>query len=63
MSKVFVIGAAGKIGRRLVKNLADNGHEVLALHRKEEQSAAIKETGALPLLATSASWMRLDWRV
>ncbi|KPW96129.1 Oxidoreductase ylbE [Pseudomonas syringae pv. castaneae] len=50
MSKVFVIGAAGKIGRRLVKNLADNGHEVLALHRKEEQSAAIKETGALPLL-------------
>ncbi|WP_122387188.1 NAD-dependent epimerase/dehydratase family protein, partial [Pseudomonas syringae group genomosp. 7] len=34
MSKVFVIGAAGKVGQRLVKNLADSGHEVIALHRK-----------------------------
>ncbi|KAA8697575.1 SDR family oxidoreductase [Pseudomonas caricapapayae] len=50
MSKVFVIGAAGKVGQRLVKNLADSGHEVIALHRKEEQSAALEATGALPLL-------------
>ncbi|WP_440064276.1 NAD(P)H-binding protein [Pseudomonas syringae] len=50
MSKVFVIGAAGKVGQRLLKNLGGGGHEVIALHRKEEQSAAIKATGAIPLL-------------
>ncbi|KPW20284.1 Uncharacterized protein ALO83_01508 [Pseudomonas cannabina pv. alisalensis] len=50
MSRVFVIGAAGKVGLRLIKNLGDNGHEVIALHRKEQQSALIKATGALPLL-------------
>ena len=49
MSKVFVIGAAGKVGQRLLKNLGGGAHEVIALHRKEEQSAAIKATGAIPL--------------
>jgi len=46
MSKVFVIGAAGKVGQRLLKNLGGGGHEVIALHRKEEQSA----------------WVCLHWR-
>ncbi|MCF5214171.1 NAD(P)-binding oxidoreductase [Pseudomonas syringae] len=50
MSKVFVIGAAGKVGQRLLKNLGGGAHEVIALHRKEQQSAAIKATGAIPLL-------------
>ncbi|MCF5742824.1 NAD-dependent dehydratase, partial [Pseudomonas syringae] len=27
MSKVFVIGAAGKVGQRLLKNLGGGGHE------------------------------------
>ncbi|MCF5225841.1 MULTISPECIES: NAD(P)H-binding protein [Pseudomonas syringae group] len=51
MSRVFVIGAAGKVGQRLIKKLGDGGHEVIALHRKEEQSVLIKAAGALPLLA------------
>ncbi|EPN66580.1 hypothetical protein A245_05945, partial [Pseudomonas syringae pv. actinidiae ICMP 19096] len=50
MSRIFVIGAAGKVGQRLIKNLGDSGHEVVALHRKQEQAALIKATGALPLL-------------
>ncbi|WP_122379575.1 NAD(P)H-binding protein, partial [Pseudomonas syringae group genomosp. 3] len=50
MSRIFVIGAAGKVGQRLIKNLGDSGHEVIALHRKQEQAALIKATGALPLL-------------
>ena len=33
MSKAFIIGAAGKVGRRLVKQLVGRGHEAIALHR------------------------------
>ena len=29
MSKVFIIGAAGKVGRRLVKQLIERGHEAI----------------------------------
>ena len=29
MSKVFIIGAAGKVGRRLVKQLVGRGHEAI----------------------------------
>lgn len=36
MSKVFIIGAAGKVGRRLVKQLVGRGHEAIALHRNPE---------------------------
>ncbi len=50
MSNVFVIGAAGKVGQRLIKILSDNGHGVVALHRKPEQSQLISATGATPLL-------------
>lgn len=49
MSRVFVIGAAGKVGKRLVNNLRSSGHDVAALHRQQEQSAAISETGAQPV--------------
>ncbi|MCF5706394.1 NAD(P)H-binding protein [Pseudomonas syringae] len=49
MSRVFVIGAAGKVGRRLVNNLRSNGHDVAALYRQPEQSAAISATGAQPV--------------
>ncbi len=36
MSKVFIIGAAGKVGRRLVKQLVGRGHEAIAQHRNPE---------------------------
>lgn len=50
MTQVFVIGAAGKVGQRLVQTLSGNGHQVVALHRKEEQAQALKASGAKPLL-------------
>ena len=41
MAKVFIIGAAGKVGSRLATLLAAGGHTVLALHRKPEQADAL----------------------
>lgn len=47
--KVFVIGAAGKVGARLVQRLAASGHQVMALHRKETQAPVIIADGATPV--------------
>ena len=49
MSRVFVIGAAGKVGKRLINNLRSHGHDVAALHRQQAQSADISEAGAQPV--------------
>jgi uncharacterized protein YbjT (DUF2867 family) len=49
MSKVFIVGAAGKVGRRLCRQLSERGHEVVALHRKPEQSDELKKLGARPV--------------
>lgn len=47
--KVFVIGATGGIGHRLLPMLIGNGHEVVGLHRKPEQAEAIRAAGAEPV--------------
>jgi len=49
MSKVFIIGAAGKVGRRLVKQLVGRGHEAIALHRNSEQGSELADLGATPI--------------
>ncbi|WP_219928347.1 NAD(P)H-binding protein, partial [Stenotrophomonas sp. HMWF003] len=49
MTQVFIIGAAGKVGRHLVKQLADKQHRVLALHRRAEQGAELGALGATPV--------------
>jgi len=49
MAQVFIIGAAGKVGRHLVKQLADRGHRVLALHRRAGQGAELGALGATPV--------------
>lgn len=46
MSKVFIIGAAGQVGRRLVSQLAQRGHLPVALHRHPAQGEALKKQGA-----------------
>lgn len=48
--KVLVAGAAGKTARRMVQKLAQQGHEVRGLVRKEEQLPDVEESGADPLL-------------
>lgn len=49
MTTIFIIGAAGNIGRRLSKTLADKGHAVRALYRKPEQEQTLRQAGAEPV--------------
>lgn len=48
--KVLVAGAHGKVARRLVRMLVEDGHEVRGLVRKEEQLADVEADGAEPVL-------------
>jgi nucleoside-diphosphate-sugar epimerase len=44
--RVFVAGATGVIGRRLVPQLRGAGHEVVGMTRSSERAAALREQGA-----------------
>jgi uncharacterized protein YbjT (DUF2867 family) len=48
--KVLVAGAHGKTARRLVRMLAEDGHEVRGLVRKEDQLPDVEADGAEPVL-------------
>jgi uncharacterized protein YbjT (DUF2867 family) len=48
--KVFVIGAAGGVGRRLCSVLADGGVAVTGMHRNLLQFESVAATGASPLI-------------
>lgn len=52
MSRIFIIGGAGKIGRRLSQRLAGRGHLPLALHRAPEQARELASLGAEPALGS-----------
>ncbi|MEG3176686.1 NAD(P)H-binding protein [Sphingomonas sp. RB3P16] len=49
MAKVFIVGAAGKVGTRLARVLAAKGTTAIALHRKPEQAAPLAAMGATPV--------------
>src|SRR3712207_1165420 len=49
--KVFVAGATGAIGRRLVPLLVENGHEVVGMTRKPANADALRAAGAEPAVA------------
>ncbi|HYQ21972.1 NAD(P)H-binding protein [Stenotrophomonas sp.] len=49
MSQVFIVGAAGKVGRSLVEQASARGHRVLALHRGQDQAAELTALGARPV--------------
>ncbi|WP_161556160.1 hypothetical protein [Mangrovicoccus ximenensis] len=42
MSRIFVIGATGGVGHRLVPLLTGAGYGVSGLHRKPEQADALR---------------------
>lgn len=46
MSKVFIIGGAGKVGRRLARQLAERGHQPNAMHRDPQQATELEALGA-----------------
>ncbi|MFG2646824.1 NAD(P)H-binding protein [Streptomyces sp. NPDC048436] len=47
--KVFQIGAAGSVGRRLAGLLSERGDEVTGMHRSPAQADTIRATGATPV--------------
>ena len=47
--RVFVAGASGAIGTRLVPQLVDRGHEVIGTSRSAEKAEHIRELGAEPV--------------
>ncbi|HZE66463.1 MAG TPA: NAD(P)-binding oxidoreductase [Sporichthyaceae bacterium] len=48
--KVFLIGAAGGVGRRLTPLLLVRGDQVTGMHRNPDQQEAVAATGATPAL-------------
>jgi nucleoside-diphosphate-sugar epimerase len=49
--RVFLAGATGVIGRRLVPMLLDAGHQVTGMTRSAEKVQALREAGAEPVIA------------
>jgi 2-alkyl-3-oxoalkanoate reductase len=49
--RIFVAGATGAVGRRLVPLLVSNGHEVVGLTRTAEKAEAIRALGAQAAVA------------
>ena len=48
--RVFVAGASGAIGTRLVPQLVDRGHEVIGTSRAAEKAEHIRALGAEPVV-------------
>src|SRR5512135_263349 len=51
--RILIAGASGAIGRRLVRRLKVNQHEVLALAQSPNSAPALKEIGAEPVIANA----------
>jgi nucleoside-diphosphate-sugar epimerase len=49
--KVFVAGATGAVGKRLVPELVKRGHEVVGMTRSPEKEELVRELGAEPAFA------------
>ena len=49
--RIFVAGATGAVGRRLVPCLVRGGHTVVGLTRTQAKAAAVRELGAEPVVA------------
>ena len=48
--RVFVAGATGAVGRRLVPQLIERGHEVVATTSRPEKAGALQALGATPVV-------------
>jgi 2-alkyl-3-oxoalkanoate reductase len=48
--RVFVAGATGAIGRRLVSQLVERGHEVVATTSRPEKADGLRALGATPVI-------------
>ena len=48
--RVFVAGGSGAVGRQMIPQLVDAGHLVVALTRRAEKTAQLRELGAQPIV-------------
>src|SRR3954452_18038729 len=48
--RVFVAGASGALGSRLVPQLVDAGHEVIGTHNSPRKAEMLRSLGAKPVL-------------
>jgi len=53
--KVFVAGATGVIGRRLVPMLVEAGHDVVGMTRSVEKPGQFPEAGADPVVCVPSN--------
>ena len=51
--RVFVAGASGALGSRLVPQLIDAGHEVIGTHNSPTSAELLRRLGAEPVHARS----------
>jgi nucleoside-diphosphate-sugar epimerase len=51
MTRVFLAGATGVIGRQLVPRLVADGHEVFGMTRSDSKRALLERLGATPIVA------------
>jgi nucleoside-diphosphate-sugar epimerase len=49
--KIFIAGATGAIGKQLVPRLLASGHDVVGMTRSESKGAALRDLGAIPVVA------------
>ncbi|QEC49876.1 NAD(P)-dependent oxidoreductase [Baekduia soli] len=49
--RIFLAGATGAVGARMLPMLIDDGHEVVAMTRTAAKAGALREAGALPVVA------------
>lgn len=57
--KIFVAGASGAVGRRLIPKLLAAGHEVTGMTRRSEAAKALAHMGARPVIADAYDFDRL----
>lgn len=48
--RIFLAGATGVIGRRLLPRLLEAGHDVTAMTRSEDRAGALRDAGAVPVV-------------
>src|SRR5262245_14213196 len=58
--RVFLAGATGVIGRRLVPLLIADGHEVTGTTRSPERAKALRRTGAKPAIVDVLDALMLE---
>lgn len=58
--RVLVAGATGAMGKHLVPRLADGGHEVFAMIRREADRPRASQLGAVPVIADALDRAQVD---